>query len=153
MQEGIYYTLYLNIAVKDNITEAKLKIQKLIVDGKIELASSYFSLYECNNDKNWVKAEYVTDFISSNTSVFIGNEYLDNIQKDIGPLLCANIKYYDASHILSAVRAQADYFITVDDKLRNRYKDMIKNKSYDDGGLRMIKPDEFPFASINEVMM
>ena len=126
-------------------TEAKLKLQRLITDKKIELASSYISLFECGNDKDLEKARYVTEFINKNTAAYVGEAHSKEIKEAIEPLMDANIKHYDASHIAAAVIAKADYFITVDDKLMKRYEDILRNNPDFGNSLRMITPDKYPF--------
>ena len=53
-------------------TQAKLKIQRLITDKQIELASSYMSLYECGENPNQDTAALITDYINSHSSVHVG---------------------------------------------------------------------------------
>ena len=44
-------------------TQAKIIIQRLIREGKVELASSYISLYECRKNTDSEASRIVSDFI------------------------------------------------------------------------------------------
>ena len=52
-------------------TQAKLKIQRMIENQQIELASSYMSLYECGENPDASKAELITAFINQQSSVHV----------------------------------------------------------------------------------
>ena len=60
-------------------TQAKLKIQRLIKEKQIELASSYMSLYECGENPDQDKASLITDFINSNSSVFVSQPFFPTL--------------------------------------------------------------------------
>ncbi len=52
-------------------TQAKLKIQRLISEQKIDLVSSYMSLYECGENPDSSRSELITVFINRYTKVFV----------------------------------------------------------------------------------
>ncbi len=97
--------------------EAKLYLQTLIDQGKIELAWSYILDYENMANpyefrqlviKKWKKKAAVN--IHENESVLNYAEQL--VKKDV--------KAKDALHIASAIEAGCTYFITTDDKILNK---------------------------------
>ena len=97
--------------------EAKLYLQTLIDQGKIELAWSYILDYENMANpyefrqlviKKWKKKAAVN--IHENESVLNYAEQL--VKKDV--------KAKDALHIASAIKAGCTYFITTDDKILNK---------------------------------
>ena len=97
--------------------EAKLYLQTLIDQGKLELAWSYILDYENMANpyefrqlviKKWKKKATVN--IHENESVLNYAEQL--VKKDL--------KAKDALHIASAIEAGCTYFITTDDKILNK---------------------------------
>jgi len=103
-------------------TQAKLYIQSLIKNGKLDLIYSYVCFYE----------NYINPFENIKLSIF---EFSKNakycmIEND-AILLTANkiimnkIKPLDALHLSCAINAKADYFITVDDGILRYSTDEI----------------------------
>jgi len=107
-------------------TQAKLYIQSLVMQKKLELVCSFVLRYE--NDENpdpSTKASIAQFFL--NASMYIGNEDMENISKTAGNLMKQGIKMKDAAHLACAIKAGCDYFITTDDKLIKKYDgNMIK---------------------------
>jgi len=94
--------------------QAKLYIQSLIKNGKIDLIYSYVCFYENNINPFENKKLSILEF-SKNAKYYIVENH--------GILLTANkiiqnkIKTLDALHLSCAINAKADYFITVDDAI------------------------------------
>ncbi|MDR1176598.1 MAG: hypothetical protein LBK83_14135 [Treponema sp.] len=93
-------------------TQAKLYIQSLIKDNKIDLIYSYVCFYENYINPFENKRLSISDFSKhAKYSVRESHDILikanEMIQKKIKPL--------DALHLSCAINAKADYFITVDD--------------------------------------
>ena len=104
-------------------TEAKLFIQKEIVNGRFNLVWSYMLDYENsvnpyeNRRKSiaaWRKLSVVDVDVSSGIVEFAEKIALKGIKKK------------DALHIASAVYAKCDYFLTTDKKLLNKQLEEIK---------------------------
>ena len=55
-------------------TQAKLRIQRMIKEKQIELASSYMSLYECGENPDASKAELITAFINQQSSIYVSHK-------------------------------------------------------------------------------
>ena len=98
-------------------TEAKLQIQHEALLGELSLVWSFILHYE-NNDNPFVDRknqivlwENVADCVIT---------YEESIYKKAEQLLGFGIKTKDALHIASAIKANADYFITTDKKLINK---------------------------------
>jgi predicted nucleic acid-binding protein len=83
-------------------SQAKLFIQRLIVDKKLELAFSYVSRYENLSNPKLDRQKLINNFFL-NASVYIGGD-----RKDALHLACASI-------------AQCDAFVTTDDGILKRY--------------------------------
>jgi predicted nucleic acid-binding protein len=93
-------------------TQAKLYIQSLIKDNKLDLIYSYVCFYENYINPFENKRLSISDFSQhAKYSVRESHDILikanEMIQKKIKPL--------DALHLSCAINAKADYFITVDD--------------------------------------
>jgi hypothetical protein len=113
-------------------TEAKLYIQSQIKDGNLELVWSYILDFE--NAQN--------PFSERGTAIkkWIGFCAIDIVEtpaliEKAKQLLAFGIKSKDALHIASAMEANADYFLTTDDKLLNK-TDLITD-------VKLINPTEF----------
>ena len=116
-------------------TQAKLKIQRLIKEGEVELASSYMSLYECSENPDIDKADAITDFIATYTKAHAGESRIDAIEKKAKAIMETGVKFKDACHVAAAIYTGADYFISTDQRLLKYQSDEIK----------LINPVEFFF--------
>ncbi|MEP7171460.1 MAG: PIN domain protein [Bacteroidota bacterium] len=105
--------------------EAKLYVQKKIVDKEIEFAWSYildyenmFNPYEERREaiQSW-KQKAVSEITESNQIIKMSESFMKT-----------NIKPKDALHLACAVAGNCDYFLTTDDMLlskKNRIKEII----------------------------
>ena len=113
-------------------TEAKLYIQSQIKEGILELAWSYMLDLENAqnpfNDRRIAIKKWV-DFCK--IDIIETPALLEKATK----LLAFGIKPKDALHIAAAIEANADYFLTTDDKLLNK-TDKIMD-------IKLINPIEF----------
>ena len=107
-------------------TQAKLKIQRLIKEGKIELASSYMSLYECGENPDSDKADAITEFIETYSKAHAGGNRIDIIEESAKSIMESGIKYKDACHVAAAIYTRSDYFISTDQRLLKYKTDKIK---------------------------
>ncbi len=80
-------------------TQAKLKIQRLIKNEQIELASSYMSLYECGENPDQNKAALITDFINNHSSAFVSLGKKEQVEQEAAKIMETGIKFKDACHI------------------------------------------------------
>ena len=107
-------------------TQAKLKIQHMIKDHQIELASSYMSLYECGENPDSTRAGLITDFINRHSSVYVSLNNKSAIEEKAQEIMNTGIKFKDACHIASAIHSEADYLISTDIRLLKYQTDDIK---------------------------
>jgi predicted nucleic acid-binding protein len=98
-------------------TEAKLRIQQLILNNELDLIWSFILHYENNDNPYSDKKERIAswEFIAKEAIVF--NEKIGSIASDF---LKMHIKPKDALHIACAIYANASYFITTDKGLYNK---------------------------------
>jgi predicted nucleic acid-binding protein len=111
-------------------SEAKIYIQREILNGTYELAWSYIMDYEISfspfsNRKNQI--------IKWKTIAKVDIDVSENIVKKANEIMKKKIKQKDSLHIACAIEAKCRYFITTDRK--------IANKSIDD--IIIINPIDF----------
>ncbi|UXZ05225.1 hypothetical protein [Moraxella nasicaprae] len=107
---------------QDNIrvrleTESKLHIQELIKNGELDLVWSYILAYE-NSQNPFFERRFAIEKWQKLATVLIGEN--QEIKTYAKILMEQNIKIKDALHIACAVNAQAEYFLSTDNKLLNK---------------------------------
>lgn len=111
-----YLTTYLE-------SEAKLFIQRGILEGRFELAWSYILDYENSENPYDDRRDAIAEWRN------IASVDID-VSKDIVNLgsiiMLKGIKKKDSLHIACAIKANCDYFLTTDKKLLNKDFDEIK---------------------------
>lgn len=122
-------------------TQAKLKIQRMIKDGQVELASSYMSLYECGENPDSSKAELITAFINQQSSVHVSLKNKAAIEEKAQGIMKSGIKFKDACHIACAIMANADYLVSTD----------IRMLKYKTDEIKLINPIEFFTNELEEI--
>ena len=97
--------------------QATLFIQDKIRAGEIELATSYMLHYENLQCPRKPRREYVAQFLKSNTSIYINVGSAEAVTAKAAQFISTGIKQKDAYHVASAILAECNYFLTVDDRL------------------------------------
>jgi predicted nucleic acid-binding protein len=100
-------------------TQAKLYIQKMVFERKIELVWSYILKYENNRNPFEAKRNVIGKWESLST-LFV--PMTDEIVMSSKTITNTGIKNFDALHIACAIASNCNYFITVDKRLLS-YKD------------------------------
>ena len=98
-------------------TEAQIFIENQIRAGKVELATSYMLHYENLQCPRKNRREYVAQFLKSHTSNYISVNSAEMVMAKAEQFILQGIKQKDAYHVASAILAECDYFLTVDDRL------------------------------------
>ena len=107
-------------------TQAKLYIQHLVLEKKLELVSSFVLQYENYENPDLAHRDSITQFLVNATG-YVGVENAEDIRQMANDLMQQGIKMKDAAHLACAIKAGCDYFITTDDKLLKKYSgDKIK---------------------------
>ncbi len=106
-------------------TQAKLYIQKLIVDQKIELVYSYMSRYENSQNPFKIRKDTIANFFRK-ASVYVSEDNADIIQNNASEIMKTGIKAKDAIHIACAIFGKADIFLSTDIRLLKYKTDEIK---------------------------
>jgi predicted nucleic acid-binding protein len=107
-------------------TQAKLYIQNLISQGKIEMATSYMLLYENGYNPYEMRKKAIKEYIEQNTTVYVSVMKQDIIVEKAREIMKTGVKYKDACHVSCALLAECDFFITTDKRLLKYNTDKIK---------------------------
>ena len=102
-------------------TQAKLHIQKLIRECKLELVYSYISKFENGNSpnrENRISVEKFFDFACD----FIDIDKAEEAEKSANDIIKQGIKSKDALHIACAIIGKCDCFLTTDKDILKKYK-------------------------------
>ena len=106
-------------------TQAKLYIQDLIKNKKIELATSYMLRYENEQNPYEIRKQAITEYIRNNTSIYIDYDKMEEVVKEAKTIMETGIKQKDAIHVASAIIADCDCFLTTDIRLLKYKTDKI----------------------------
>jgi predicted nucleic acid-binding protein len=101
-------------------TQAKLYIQRLIIEKKLELVVSYVLRFE-NNANPYVSKRNPIDLFFQNAIVYIDSSHSVSVDTRATEIMKHKLKTNDALHISCAIEAGCDYFITTDNGIL-RYK-------------------------------
>lgn len=97
-------------------TEAKLYIQRLITEKKLNLVYSFVSEYENFNNPHDLRRASIGDFFK-NASAFVDSSRLEEVTALAAEIMATGIKKMDALHVASSIIGNADYFLTTDKRL------------------------------------
>jgi len=101
--------------------QAKLYIQRLIINRELHLVYSYMSVYENSENPNTEHRNSIQSFFL-NAAEFIGIEQAEIIVKRADEIKRWNIKSNDAIHLACAIEGKCKYFITTDDGILKNYQ-------------------------------
>ena len=105
--------------------QAKLFIQKQIVDGKLDLIYSFISVYENSQNPFAIRKNAIFDFFS-NAMIYIDESNVEVIKQRAGEIMKTGIKTKDALHVSCAIEGKANYFVTTDIRLLKYSSDEVK---------------------------
>ena len=96
--------------------DAKRYIQRLVIDGEIELAYSFVSRFE-NSRSPYPHNRKSIDAFFVNAAVYIDHTYGFAVRQRAEGIMKTGVKVRDAYHVACAIESQCCYFITVDNRL------------------------------------
>lgn len=114
-------------------SQAKLEIQDRIKNGKIKLVTSYMTEYENAQNPIESRRKNIAQFQKENESVHVKSTAVEKNLSMIADIEGTGIKHKDAIHIVCAKLAEADFFVSTDDRL-------LKYKTND---IHLVTPIEF----------
>jgi len=100
-------------------TQAKLHIQSLVIEKKVELVWSFILTFENSQNIFNAKKIAIAQWENLSSSFVEKSEEIRFIAKEI---MTTGIKAADAAHVACAIAGKCDYFITVDKRLL-KYQD------------------------------
>ena len=106
-------------------SQAKLHIQHLIVEGKVELVISYVSRFENVANPHIARKNAINDFFG-NAKFYVDYSHFENVEKNARDIMGSGVKEKDALHIACAIEGKSEYFITTDGRVLKYLSPQIK---------------------------
>ena len=106
-------------------TQAKLQIQRMVRNHKLELVSSYVLMYENSKNPHEMRRNAIKSFVKEHTSVYIGVDCGDAAKALADEIISTGVKTADAYHVACAILAGSDCFLTTDNRLLKYRTDKI----------------------------
>lgn len=107
-------------------SQAKLHVQDLIKEGKLQLASSYTLTYENSRNPYEIKRKTIGKFLEDHTEVYVDESLSEQVSALAKEIMATGVKTADAHHAASAIVAKCDYLLTTDDRLLKYKTDRIR---------------------------
>ena len=107
-------------------TQAKLYVQDLIRQKKLNLVSSYVLWYENSQNPFKIRKRSISEFIQKNTIEYIDVDKAEDIKRKADEIMKTGVKTKDAYHVACAIYVNCDYFFTTDDRLLKYATDEIQ---------------------------
>ena len=98
-------------------TQAKLYIQDLVKNKKLNLVTSYVLWYENSQNPYETKRMAISEFLRKNSAEYIDIDKMDIIKSKAEEIMKTGIKMKDAYHVACALYSSCDYFLSTDDRL------------------------------------
>ena len=114
-------------------SQAKLHIQELIKEAKLDLVTSYVLQYENSRNRDLSRRYAIERFVLAYRKENIDVAQDDTVSKIAESFMETGIKEKDAYHLSCAIIGDCEYFITTDDRILRHQTDKI----------RIINPTEF----------
>ncbi len=106
--------------------QAKLEIQQLIRDGKLDLVTSYILEAENSANRFELKQRDIKSFIDNYTDTYVSQASDNRVKEMAGEIMKTGVKLMDACHIACAIIAGCDYFLSTDRRLLKYKTDKVK---------------------------
>lgn len=107
-------------------TQAKLYVQRLVREKKIELAASYVLDYENSDNPYEMRKNSIAEFITTETAIYVDVSHHEELSAKVAEIMDTVIKYKDACHVACAIYAKCDFFISTDVRLLKYKSDEIE---------------------------
>ena len=107
-------------------TQAKLQVQRMIKDNKLELSSSYVLMYENSRNPFESRKQSIRSFVKENVKTYIDVTSADEVKSIADEIISTGVKTADAHHVACAILSESDYFLTTDDRLLKYRSDKVK---------------------------
>ena len=107
-------------------SQAKMAIQMLIRQGKIELVTSYMTIFENSENPYEMRQSNIGQFQNDYASVYVSSKMDRQVYEIALEIEKTGIKHKDACHIACAILAECDCFLSTDDRLLKYQSNKIK---------------------------
>ncbi|UTC74840.1 hypothetical protein E4O03_11680 [Treponema sp. OMZ 792] len=114
---------YLPISLE---TQAKLLVQLLIKEKRLELASSFILDYENSCNPYMDRKIAIKNFLDDNVSDYLGSEKSEEVIEKAKIVMAAGVKMKDSCHIACAEMMKCDYLLTTDKRMLKYKSDTLK---------------------------
>ena len=104
--------------------QAKMYVQRLIVEKRLDFVYSFISVYENNDNPFYNRKKAVSDFFE-NATCYDPKVHKDFIDAKANEIMKTGIKEKDAIHVACAIYGKADIFLTTDKRLLKFQTDEI----------------------------
>ena len=98
-------------------TQAKLKIQRLIKNGQIDVVSSYMLRLENSQNPHEDRRRSTEQFLMGYAVEHIGTEKSSSVNAKAQEIMKTGVKMKDAVHVACAIEAGCQFFISTDKRL------------------------------------
>ena len=112
---------YLRISLE---SQAKLFVQYLIKEKKIDLVTSYVLDYENSRNPHATRRDTIAEFFE-NAVEYVGSDKNDEILAIAKKIQATGVKVADSCHVACAEYSNCDYFLTTDDRVLKYKSDKI----------------------------
>ena len=106
-------------------TAAVMFIRERIKSGELKMATSYILHHENLQCPLTLRRRTVERFLKEYSAIYISIAFAESVTAKAEKFISAGIKEKDACHVASAILAECDYFLTVDDRLLKLKSDEI----------------------------
>lgn len=106
-------------------TQAKLYVQRLVKEKRIELATSYVLNYKNSDNPYEMRRNSISEFLTTETIVYVDVSHHEELAVMVSEIMDTGIKYKDACHVACAIYAGCDFFISTDVRLLKYKNDKI----------------------------
>lgn len=107
-------------------TQAKLRIQHEIKQGRFELADSYILRYENGENPYQIRRESTNEFLDKNGKHYVPASMESVIREKAAEIMQSGVKFKDACHIACAIYAGCAYLVTTDKRMQRYESDLIE---------------------------
>ena len=114
---------YLPISLE---TQAKLHVQDMIRQEKLDLATSYILDFENSENPFEMRRSMIKEFTGAYEKVFVSVDKAEEIKTLAEDIKKTGIKHKDACHVACAIIAGCDYFLSTDYRLLKYKSDKIR---------------------------
>ncbi len=102
-------------------SQAKIHVQEMIRDGRLQLVTSYILSYENSCNPFTVRRIAIEKFLRTYSSYHVGADKAGKIKHIADSVMSCGVKMKDAYHVACALEAECKYFLSTDDRLIKKY--------------------------------